>query len=71
MQSENPILTLVPIELTKFNLVWDVGYGYISTFCDTSDISQEVFTVLQSHNISAHLMQTDARIIVIYLHNMQ
>lgn len=60
-----PMKTLV--ELTKFNLVWDIGQGYLSTFCDTCDISHEVTEILKSHNIPAHQINADARIIVIYL----
>ena len=56
----------LPIDLNRFNLLWDLGEGYISTFCMTRKISNEVTEILNSHKIPAHPMHTDNRIIVIY-----
>jgi hypothetical protein len=57
----------LPDKLNKYNLVWDVGEDYISTFCNSDKTSQEVSQILKSYNIAAHRVKTDERIIVIYI----
>jgi len=57
----------IPDELSEYSLLWDLGEGYISTFCKSKKASQAVLAILNSHKIPAHLMNTDNRIVVIYL----
>jgi len=63
-------LELIPIcmpdELGRYNLLWDLGEGYISTFCPSTKVSNSVTSILNSNNIPAHQMNTDNRIVVIY-----
>lgn len=61
---------LIPVdihnELKSYNLTWDVGEGFISTYCNNKATSNRVTNILTSYNIPSHQMKTDTRIIVIY-----
>lgn len=61
---------LIPIEilndLKSYGLTWDVGEGFISTYCNSKITSNRVTKILTSYEIPCHQMKTDTRIIVIY-----
>ena len=67
MQNTNLIPIKVPNELDKYNLLWDIGAGYISTFCKSKKIACTIAEILNSYNVPAHLMLLDMRIVVIYI----
>lgn len=66
MQTTDVMPISLPNELSKYDLLWDLGEGFISTFCKSKKISQTVTEVLSTYKIPSHQMQTDSRIIVIY-----
>ena len=67
MQTTDVMPINLPNELSRYNLLWDLGEGFISTFCKSKRISETVSQILNSYNIPAHRVNTDNRIIVIYL----
>ena len=68
MKNSNLLAITLPCELAKYDLIWDLGEGYISTLCASRKIAYEIVGILISCNIPAHLMHSDDRIIVIYIH---
>jgi len=66
MQNTDVMPISLPNELHKYDLLWDLGEGFISTFCKSNKISETVSEILKSKNIPAHRMKTDDRIVVIY-----
>jgi hypothetical protein len=67
MSDSNLLPVQLPNEIIKYNLLWDFGEGFISTFCPSIKVSNKVFSILNSNSIQAHQMNTDNRIVVIYL----
>jgi hypothetical protein len=67
MSDSNLLPVQLPNEIIKYNLLWDLGEGFISTFCPSVKVSNTVFSILKSNSIQAHQMNTDNRIVVIYL----
>lgn len=54
------------LELSEYDLLWETGVGFISTFCKSKRTAKSVSKILKKHGVIAHSMNMDQRIIVIY-----
>lgn len=64
-------LALIPSnvqsQLQQYKLIWDTGNGFIATFCKSRRTANHVRQILNSHNIPAHQLRNEDKIVVIYL----